>query len=68
MIKDGAIGSPIVMRMVQNHHTMNWAWYLELIKQTSPIIDCGVHYIDVIKWFTLRRLFQFQELDLGQKI
>lgn len=52
MIKEGAIGKPIVMRMVQNHHTMNWARYLELIKETSPIIDCGVHYLDVMQWFT----------------
>jgi len=52
MIKEGAIGSPIIMRMAQNHHTMNWQKYLNLIKETSPIIDCGVHYIDVMRWFT----------------
>ena len=52
MIKNGAIGSPIIIRMSQNHHTMNWERYLELIKETSPIIDCGVHYIDVMQWFT----------------
>ena len=52
MIKAGAIGSPIIMRMAQNHHTMNWQKYLNLIKETSPIIDCGVHYIDVMRWFT----------------
>ncbi len=52
MIRGGAIGSPIIMRMVQNHHTMNWDRYLELIKETSPIIDCGVHYLDVMQWFT----------------
>ncbi len=52
MIKDGAIGKPILMRMVQNHHTMNWERYLELMRETSPIIDCGVHYLDVMQWFT----------------
>lgn len=52
MIKDGAIGSPIIMRMAQNHHTMNWKKYLALIENTSPIVDCGVHYLDVMKWFT----------------
>lgn len=52
MIKEGAIGTPIIMRMAQNHHTMNWEKYLNLIKETSPIIDCGVHYIDVMRWFT----------------
>ncbi len=52
MIRDGAIGSPIIMRMAQNHHTMNWEKYLALIKDASPIVDCGVHYLDVMKWFT----------------
>lgn len=52
MIQEGAIGSPIVMRMTQNHHTMNWKRYLNLICETSPIIDCGVHYVDVMRWFT----------------
>ncbi len=52
MIQDGAIGFPIVMRMAQNHHTMNWSRYLSLIEETSPIIDCGVHYIDVMRWFS----------------
>lgn len=52
MIHEGAIGSPIIMRMSQNHHTMNWDRYLTLIKETSPIVDCGVHYIDIMQWFT----------------
>ncbi len=52
LINNGVIGSPIIMRMAQNHHTMNWQRYLQLIDETSPIIDCGVHYIDVMRWFT----------------
>lgn len=52
MLKDGLIGSPIVMRMVQNHHTMDWPRYLRLLSDCPPIIDCGVHYIDVMQWFT----------------
>lgn len=52
MIRNGAIGKPIIMRMSQNHHTMNWERYLKLIDETSPIIDCGVHYFDVMQWFT----------------
>lgn len=52
MIKSGAIGTPVIMRMAQNHHTMNWEKYLNLIKETSPIIDCGVHYVDIMRWFT----------------
>ena len=52
MISNDDIGHPIIMRMVQNHHTMDWNKYLNLIKETSPIIDCGVHYIDIMRWFT----------------
>lgn len=52
MINSGAIGFPIIMRMAQNHHTMDWNKYLSLLKDASPIVDCGVHYIDVMKWFT----------------
>lgn len=52
MIRSGAIGFPIVMRMTQNHHTMDWQKYLNLIRDTSPIVDCGVHYLDVMRWVT----------------
>lgn len=52
MIHEGALGKPILMRMTQNHHTMEWDRYRRLIEETSPIIDCGVHYLDVMQWFT----------------
>lgn len=52
MIHEGAIGKPIIMRMTQNHHTLNWNRYRRLIEETSPVIDCGVHYLDVMRWFT----------------
>lgn len=52
MIHEGAIGSPIIMRMVQNHHTIDWDRYRRLIEESSPIIDCGAHYLDVMQWFT----------------
>lgn len=65
MIKSGAIGSPVIIRMSQNHHTMNWKRYLELIKETSPIIDCGVHYIDVMQWFTGERVLDVN--GIGQR-
>ena len=52
MIQDGAIGKPIIMRMAQNHHTMDWQRYHRLICETSPILDCGIHYLDVMRWFT----------------
>ena len=52
MIHEGDIGHPIIMRMSQNHHTMDWDRYRKLIEETSPIVDCGVHYLDVMQWFT----------------
>ena len=39
MIQAGAIGKPVIMRMAQNHHTMDWKRYLKLICETSPILD-----------------------------
>lgn len=64
MIRSGAIGAPIIMRMVQNHHTMDWGKYLTLIKDTSPIIDCGVHYIDVMRWFTQEEVAEISGVGL----
>jgi predicted dehydrogenase len=52
MIKSGAIGSPIVMRMSQVKRTHNWESHLALLKDASPIVDCGVHYVDVMRWVT----------------
>lgn len=52
MIKNGAIGKPIVMRMSQVKRTHNWSSHLALLKDASPIVDCGVHYVDVMRWVT----------------
>jgi predicted dehydrogenase len=52
MIKSGMIGKVKLMRMVQNHHAMDWQRYKRLLEDCSPIIDCGVHYFDVMQWFT----------------
>lgn len=65
MIRSGAIGSPMIMRMAQNHHTMNWERYLALIKETSPIIDCGVHYMDVMQWFSGEKIVSVS--GIGQR-
>lgn len=52
MIKGGLLGSPLVIRMTQNHHVLNWEKYRALLENASPIVDCGVHYIDICRWFT----------------
>ena len=52
LIHNGVIGDIRLMRMVQNHHIMNRDRYASLLDDCSPIVDCGVHYIDVVHWFS----------------
>lgn len=52
LIRDGAIGRLKVVRMVQNHHSKDWPRYRRLLEDCSPILDCGVHYFDVLQWFS----------------
>ena len=52
MIKDGLLGSPLVIKMTQNHHIINWDKYRALLESASPIVDCGVHYIDFSRQIT----------------
>ena len=44
------MGSPLAMRMNLNQQSKgdNWGTHKNLMKSTSPIVDCGVHYIDVM--------------------
>lgn len=52
LIHGGAIGELRLMRMVQNHHAMNWPRYQKLLENCPPFVDCGVHYLDVMQWFS----------------
>src|SRR5690606_5669963 len=44
------MGKPLVMRMNLNQQsdTAMWTLHRNLMKSLSPIVDCGVHYIDVM--------------------
>ncbi len=44
------LGKPLVMRMNLNQqsHGIMWDVHRSLMKSLSPIVDCGVHYIDVM--------------------
>ena len=44
------LGKPLVMRMNLNQqsHGSKWTVHRNLMKSLSPIVDCGVHYIDVM--------------------
>ncbi len=52
LIREGTIGELTLIRMVQNHHCKDWERYKRLMESCSPIVDCGVHYMDVMQWFT----------------
>lgn len=44
------LGTPLVMRMNLNQQSSGaeWETHKHLMKSTSPIVDCGVHYVDVM--------------------
>ncbi|HEX9447426.1 MAG TPA: Gfo/Idh/MocA family oxidoreductase [Dongiaceae bacterium] len=44
------LGKPLVMRMNLNQQSAgsNWSVHKQLMKSISPIVDCGVHYVDVM--------------------
>ena len=44
------LGTPLVMRMNLNPQSAGakWATHKNLLRSTSPIVDCGVHYVDVM--------------------
>lgn len=44
------LGKPLVMRMNLNQQSSgtNWLTHKNLMSSISPIVDCGVHYVDVM--------------------
>jgi len=44
------LGKPLVLRMNLNQQSFgeDWRIHLNLMRSMSPIVDCGVHYIDVM--------------------
>lgn len=44
------LGKPLVMRMNLNQQSQGFMWdvHKNLMETLSPIVDCGVHYIDVM--------------------
>ena len=44
------LGTPLVMRMNLNQQSAGaeWETHKRLLRSTSPIVDCGVHYVDVM--------------------
>lgn len=54
------LGKPLVMRMNLNQqsHGVMWDVHRNLMKSLSPIVDCGVHYIDVMCQMTRSKPLQ----------
>jgi predicted dehydrogenase len=44
------LGKPLVMRLNLNQQSSGqaWHWHRNLIDSLTPIVDCGVHYVDVM--------------------
>lgn len=51
------LGKPLVMRMNLNQQSSgaNWVTHRNLMSSMSPIVDCGVHYVDVMCLMTKSR-------------
>ena len=53
MIDNDALGRPIVMRWTHNQNNDTRLSALNnILDEVSPIVDCGVHYIDLMRWLT----------------
>ncbi|MGH6898396.1 MAG: Gfo/Idh/MocA family protein [Geminicoccaceae bacterium] len=44
------LGKPLVMRMNLNQQSSGpaWTWHKNLMESLTPIVDCGVHYVDIM--------------------
>ena len=58
------LGKPLVMRMNLNQQSRGSAWQIHknLMTSMSPIVDCGVHYVDVMCQMTRSAPVQVQAI------
>jgi predicted dehydrogenase len=51
------LGKPLAMRMNLNQQSIGqaWTWHRNLMQSLSPLVDCGVHYVDVMCQMTRSR-------------
>ncbi|MCT7377092.1 Gfo/Idh/MocA family protein [Chelativorans salis] len=61
-----ALGGPFVFRMNLNQQSSGptWETHRELMQTTSPIVDCGVHYVDVMCQITDARPVEVRGMGL----
>jgi predicted dehydrogenase len=60
------LGPPFVMRMNLNQQSSGAAWgvHKRLMETTSPVVDCGVHYLDVMFQITDAKPVQVRGMGL----
>lgn len=60
------LGPPYVMRMNLNQPSTGSAWdiHKQLLQTTPPIVDCGVHYVDVMCQITDARPVQVRGMGV----
>ena len=58
------LGSPLVMRMNLNQQSKGYMWdvHKNLMQTMSPIVDCGVHYVDIMCLMTQSRPIRVQAI------
>ena len=61
-----ALGGPYVFRTNLNQQSSGatWATHKQLMQTTSPIVDCGVHYVDVMCQITDARPVEVRGMGL----
>lgn len=61
-----ALGGPYVFRMNLNQQSSgsDWEVHKNLMQTTSPIVDCGVHYVDVMCQITDARAVRVNGIGL----
>lgn len=60
------LGPPYVFRMNLNQQSSGptWATHKSLMRTTSPIVDCGVHYVDVMCQITDAKAVEVRGMGL----
>ena len=58
------LGTPLVFRMNLNQQSNGetWEWHKRLMNSFPPIVDCGVHYVDVMCQMTPARPVRVQAM------
>jgi len=58
------LGTPLVFRMNLNQQSNGetWSWHKRLMDTFPPIVDCGVHYVDVMCQMTKAKPIRVQAM------